>query len=118
MATYNSVNSLITTTLGPASDITAVELQTVLQQLLNYTRDQWLTGDIKEIDCTDAYIAANFDANGVGIVGGEREGWAICNGWNNLTRNRTGRVSVAYGNTSPLTTPGDGITTYLYLIQI
>lgn len=54
----------------------------------------WLNGDIKEIDCTNAYITANFDGTGLGI--NERQGWAICNG-NNGTKNRTGRVSLAYG---------------------
>jgi len=104
MATYTSVNNLIQTLLGTGTDITAVELQTVQQELLNYTRDQWLTGDIKEIDCNDAYIAANFETSGPtkgrGIVGGEREGWAICNGLNG-TKNRTGLVSVAYGTIAP-----------------
>lgn len=56
--------------------------------------NKWLTGDIKEVDCTDAYITANFDGTGLGI--NERVGWAICNG-NNGTRNRGGRVSVARG---------------------
>lgn len=54
----------------------------------------FLTGDIKEIDCTNAYITANFDGTGLGIK--ERLGWAICNG-NNGTKNRNGRVSLAYG---------------------
>jgi len=54
----------------------------------------WLTGDLKEIDCTNAYMTANFDSTGLGI--NERIGWAICNG-NNGTKNRNGRVSVAYG---------------------
>jgi len=55
---------------------------------------QWRTGDVKEVDCNAAYVAANFDSTGLGI--NEREGWAICNG-NNGTRNRAGRVGVAYG---------------------
>lgn len=54
----------------------------------------WLTGDIKEIDVSNAYIAANFDGTGLGI--NERTGWAICNG-NNGTKNRNGRVSIGYG---------------------
>lgn len=65
-------------------------------------RTKWLkdnlslafTGDIKEVDCTNAYITANFDATGLGT--NERLGWAICNG-NNGTKNRNGRVSIAYG---------------------
>lgn len=110
MASYNDVLTLIQTLLQTNSDITATEHRQVEEAILDFARDQWLPGDIKEIDCTDAYIAANFDANGIGI--NERAGWAICNGYNGWTRNRTGRVSVAYGNTSPLTTPGDGITVY------
>jgi hypothetical protein len=50
--------------------------------------------DVKEVDCTNAYIIANFDATGLGI--NERVGWAVCNG-NNGTRNRNGRVGVAWG---------------------
>lgn len=53
----------------------------------------WLTGDIKEIDCSNAYITANFNGTGLGI--GERIGWAICNG-NNGTRNRGGKVGLQY----------------------
>lgn len=54
----------------------------------------WRTGDIKEVDCTNAYIAANFDSTGLGI--NERVGWAICNGQNG-TRDRSERVGVGYG---------------------
>ena len=54
------------------------------------------------IDCNDTYIIANFETSGPnigrGIIGKEREGWAICNGYNG-TRNRTGRVPVAWGTT-------------------
>jgi hypothetical protein len=53
----------------------------------------WLPKDVKEIDCTQEYITANFDASGLGK--NERLGWAICNG-NNGTRNRQGRVGVQY----------------------
>lgn len=55
----------------------------------------WRTGDIKEVDCSNAYITANFDGTGLGI--NERLGWAICNG-NNGTKNRNGRVGLAYGS--------------------
>lgn len=54
----------------------------------------FLPYDIKEVDCTDAYILANFDNTGLGI--NERVGWAICNGQNG-TKNRNGRVGVAWG---------------------
>lgn len=56
-----------------------------------------VTGDIKEIDVSNAYITANFDVSGLGT--NERLGWAICNG-NNGTRNRAGRVSLQYDATN------------------
>lgn len=59
-------------------------------------KEMWQRGDVKEIDCDAAYIAANFDVTGLGI--NERKGWAICNG-NNGTRNRNGRVPVQYDST-------------------
>lgn len=108
--TYNDLVSLINTNLASSSGITAANHRVVEQALLDFARDQWLPGDIKEIDCTDAYIAANF-VTGTGPTAGlginEREGWAICNG-NNNTRNRTGRVSVGYGTVTPA---GTGATT-------
>lgn len=97
MTTYNDVLALIAANLADISTITATEHRAVEVALLNFARNQWLPGDIKEIDCTDQYIADNFTNTGMGI--NEREGWAICNGQNG-TRNRTGRVSVAYGSTS------------------
>jgi len=100
MATYSSVSAFIGTTLAPSSNITAEDHKNVELAILAFARDQWLPGDIKEIDCTDAYIAANFETTGIGKVGFEREGWAICNGYDNLTKNRTGRVSVGYGSTA------------------
>jgi hypothetical protein len=58
----------------------------------------WLRGDIKEVSCSAAYIAANFVASGVtaGLGTNERVGWAICNGKNG-TPNDKGRVVVGYG---------------------
>jgi hypothetical protein len=92
------------TLLPTGSQITASDHRQVEVALLEFAESQWLTGDIKEIDCTDAYIAANFEGGtgptaGLGIVGGEREGWAICNG-NNLTKNRGGRTSIGYDDTN------------------
>ena len=95
MATYSEISTLILNLLPTGQQISASNHRTVEQALLDFAESQWLTGDIKEIDCTDAYIADNFDSNGIGT--NERLGWAICNGYNGLTRNRTGRVSVAYG---------------------
>jgi hypothetical protein len=96
--TYSDIQALILSNLPTGSNITAANHRAVENALLNFAESQWLTGDIKEIDCTDAYIAANFTNTGLGILGSEREGWAICNGQNG-TRNRTGRVSVGYGAT-------------------
>lgn len=111
MTTFNAVSTLIGTNLADSSNITAADHRGVEQAILAFARDQWLTGDIKEIDCTQPYILNNFEQTGPnkgrGIVGGEREGWAICNG-NNGTRNRTGRVSVAWGDVTPV---GTGATT-------
>lgn len=72
---------------------TALKIRTVLNAIANGSAQ---TGDVKEIDVNNAYIAANFDVTGLGI--GERVGWAICNG-NNGTRNRGGRVGIGYNTT-------------------
>lgn len=102
MATYNDVEAIIDAQLASGTQITADLHRFVEKAILAFARDQWLTGDIKEIDCTQQYILDNFETSGPnqgrGIVGGPREGWAICNGFNG-TRNRTGRVSVAWGLT-------------------
>jgi hypothetical protein len=98
MLTYLQVSNLIETKLVPNTNIIPSIHQDVEKAILEFIRDQWLIGDIKEVDCTNDYIAANFDSNGKGI--GERDGWHICNGLNN-TRNRTGRVSVGYGTVLP-----------------
>lgn len=60
---------------------------------LQPVKDMWLPGDVKQVDCSNVYVAANFDSTGLGI--GERLGWAVCNG-NNGTLNRGGRVSIGY----------------------
>jgi len=69
---------------------TALKVRNALKALSEGTG---VTGDVKEIDVSTAYIAANFDVTGLGT--NERLGWAICNG-NNGTRNRSGRVGVGY----------------------
>lgn len=73
---------------------TALKIRNVLAVLADGTAQ---TGDIKEIDVSTAYIAANFDVTGLGT--NERLGWAICNG-NNGTRNRSGRVAMQYDVTN------------------
>jgi microcystin-dependent protein len=101
MPTYNEVANLILTNLDDAvpGGITAAAHRSVENALLNFAKEiaeaQWLKGDIKEVDCTQQYIADNFESNGLGK--NERLGWAICNGFQGLTKNRTGRVSVGYG---------------------
>jgi hypothetical protein len=116
MPTYNDVANLILTNLDDAipGGITATAHRAVEQSLLDFAKEiaeaQWLQGDIKEIDCTQQYILDNFvqsgPEKGKGNVGGPREGWAICNGFNG-TRNRTGRVSIAWGDVTPLGTVGE-----------
>ncbi len=80
---------------------TALKVRTVLAVIADGTAQ---TGDVKEIDVTNAYLTANFDATGLGK--NERLGWAICNG-NNGTRNRSGRVGIQYSSS---TYPTLGIT--------
>lgn len=74
---------------------TALKIRNVLSVLADGTAQ---TGDVKEIDVSNAYLLANFDPTGLGI--NERIGWAICNG-NNGTRNRGGRVAIQYNTTYP-----------------
>lgn len=99
-AAYNDVLSKIVNLLptGAQTQITASDHRQVEVALLEFAEKQWLEGDIKEIDCNDAYIQNNFIMTGPNWGKGinEREGWAICNG-NNGTKNRTGRVSIGFG---------------------
>jgi hypothetical protein len=103
MVKFNDVITLISNLLTPtpSQQITAANHRTVETAILNFAKDQWLVGDLKMIDCTNEYITANFETSGPtqgrGLPGGDRDGWAICNGLNN-TMNRTGRVPLAWGN--------------------
>jgi len=72
-------------------------------------RDMWCTGDVKQVDCTAAYILANFDPTGLGL--GEREGWQICN-TNRGTMDRRGRFPVGYDDRA--VDPGNGWWDVLY----
>lgn len=74
---------------------TALTVRTVLNAIADGTAQ---TGDVKEIDVSNAYLTANFDASGLGK--NERLGWAICNG-NNGTRDRGGRVALQTNSTYP-----------------
>ena len=69
------------------ADFVSVTPEGVLADVANV----WLTGDVKQIDVSEAYITANFDGTGLGT--NERLGWAICNG-NNGTVNRLGKFPV------------------------
>lgn len=73
---------------------TALKVRNVLNAIADGTSQ---TGDTKEIDVSNAYLNANFDVTGLGI--NERLGWAVCNGQNG-TRNRSGRVAMAYDATN------------------
>ena len=101
MVQFNDIITLITGLLPSNSQITAANHRTVETAILTFAKEQWLPGDLKMIDCTNEYISANFETSGPtqgrGLPGGERDGWAICNGLNN-TMNRTGRVPLAWGN--------------------
>jgi hypothetical protein len=93
--TKAQIQVLINTNLATGTNITAIKLRQVQTELNNAIFvNNFLTGDVKEVDVTNAYIAANFTVNGLGI--NERAGWAICNG-NNGTKDRNGLVSLGYG---------------------
>lgn len=98
--------------LVPASGITAAIHQDVEARIVNFAASQWVTGDLKMIDCTNDYIEQNFITQGTGWgkgkVGSDREGWAICNG-NNNTMNRTGRVPMAWGTNDSYDSNGTNI---------
>ena len=81
----------LVTAIGTGEANTALELRTILTALVDGAT---LTNEVKLIDCSNAYIASNFDGTGLGI--NERVGWAICNG-SNGTRNWNGKVPLAYG---------------------
>jgi len=99
--TYGTVESSIKSKLAPGTEITADRHRQVENDILDFAENRWLTGDIKKVFCTTQYIEDNFETSGPNVgkgkVGGDREGWAICNG-NNGTKNRTGIVSIGYGS--------------------
>ena len=109
MAKYNDISTDILNKLpsGYPSGIgiTAEKHREVETSILDFAKNQWRIGDIKEVDCTDNYINLNFETSGPNIgkgkVGGDREGWAICDG-NDGRLNLTGRVCIAYGTNPPV----------------
>lgn len=82
---------------------------------LNTIKDMWLPGDVKEVDCDEAYILANFDMTPgsptLGLGKNERLGWAICNGINN-TKDRGGRISIGYSTVT--IDPEDNVWDVIY----
>lgn len=100
---FNS--SFYNTLIQAGTGITVTGTGTVLNPYIistTATASPWLTGDIKEVYCTQAYMIANFTQTGpnagLGIL--QRIGWAICNG-NNGTPNDSGKVIVAWGASYP-----------------
>jgi hypothetical protein len=94
--TKQEIADLISINLISGSKIPALKHREVEYALLDAIFSVgFVTGDIKEVDCTNQYIIDNFEANGLGK--NERTGWAICNG-NNGTTDRNGRVSMPYGS--------------------
>jgi hypothetical protein len=68
---------------------------TDLVRLATLKLDMPKKGEIKMINCNNAYIAANFDVSGLGI--NERLGWARCNGING-TINMEGIFPVGFNS--------------------
>ncbi|PIF32979.1 microcystin-dependent protein [Flavobacterium sp. 9] len=93
--------------LGTGEKNTALEMRTLLSHLIESI---YLPGDIKEIDCTNEYVEANFTETGLGI--NERAGWARCNGLNG-TRPRGGRTSIGCSDEYPVLGALGGSKTHL-----
>ena len=83
---------ILINSLGTGDKNTAQEVRNIFNAFADAAV---LTGDIKEVDCDNTYLALNFDNTGLGI--NERVGWAICNGLNG-TKDRNGRSSIGYGS--------------------
>lgn len=78
---------------------------------LSTLKNIWLKGDVKQVHCDNAYVAANFDPTGLGV--GERKGWAVCNGQNG-TFNMAGRVAVGLQFPAIPVNPADNVWDALY----
>ena len=95
MTQKEEIATLISINLVSGSKIPAEKHREVEYALLDAIFSVgFITGDIKEVDCSNQYIIDNFEPTGLGK--NERLGWAICNGQNGTT-NRNGRVSMPYG---------------------
>lgn len=73
-----------------------------------------LSGTIKIIEVSNAYLSANFDPTGLGI--NLELGYAICNG-NNGTRDWRGRVPMQYSTTYPTLGATGGSSTHTLTIN-
>jgi hypothetical protein len=62
------------------------------------TAGAFLKGDVKQVNCDNAYVNKYFDSTGLGRL--ERKGWAICNG-DNGTANMSKRFALAYDKNTP-----------------
>jgi len=103
--TKQEIADLISINLVSGSKIPASKHREVEYALLDAIFSiGFLTGDIKEVDCSNEYIINNFEPTGLGK--NQRLGWAICNGQNGTT-DRNGRVSMPYGD-SYLTMRSEG----------
>lgn len=92
-------------TLADNQPNTAATVRGILEALADGAT---FTNELKVIDTTNAYIAANFDGTGLGI--NEMVGYAICNGQNG-TRDWGGRVPLGYDASTYPTLGATGGTT-------
>ena len=88
LADLNTIEDAIATIGG---EITSIDTQ-----LANIEATYWQTGDVKQVDCSMDYLAANFDNTGLGK--NSRVGWQICNGQRG-TKDRSGTVAVQLDTT-------------------
>jgi len=96
--------------IATGSPNTAAEIRDLFTEIYN-RGDK--TGTIKIRDCSNQYIADNFDVTGLGI--NLELGYAICNG-QNTTRNWGGRVPLAYGTGYVTMGATDGEKTHILSI--
>lgn len=91
-----------------AHEIGDILYRTDIQDLVNFIRANSISYPYEKKDIiapNPEYITDNFDmtpgaTEGLGLVGGLWEGWAICNG-NNGTPNLDGQTLIGYGTNYP-----------------
>jgi hypothetical protein len=87
-----------------AHEVNDILYRSSIEELVNFIRAASISQPYEKKDIiapNPAYITDNFDmtpgaTEGLGIVGGLWEGWAICNG-NNGTPNLDGQTLIGYG---------------------